>query len=282
MQGKAATPPGLAPTTVRDRCPELVRRLASCVVIHRAPRPWLPRATSRAQTHLFTTASSERHPMDFDVAIVGLGPTGMTLAALLAQQGRSVVVLERYPGLYNLPRAAAFDDETMRTFQKLGVAEKMLPGTNVQSGYVWVNGQDEVLLDIEYDNPGRCGWPSQYMMYQPHVETVLHELVGTLTTVEVRRGTQMIGIDQHPHYVAVTSRDAQGIERQIHARYVVGCDGGNSSVRHAIGVGIDDYGFFENWLVCDFRLRHDVPGLPSFRQVCNPEEPIAIVNIGPG
>jgi 2-polyprenyl-6-methoxyphenol hydroxylase-like FAD-dependent oxidoreductase len=103
--------------------------------------------------------------MDFDVAIVGLGPTGMTLAALLAQQGRSVVVLERYPGLYNLPRAAAFDDETMRTFQKLGVAEKMLPGTNVQSGYVWVNGQDEVLLDIEYDNPGRCGWPSQYMMY---------------------------------------------------------------------------------------------------------------------
>ena len=46
-------------------------------------------------------------------------------------------------------------------------------------------------------------------------------------------------------------------------------------------MGLDDYGFFENWLVCDFHLRREVPGLPTFRQVCNPAEPIAIVNIGP-
>lgn len=217
-----------------------------------------------------------------DVVVVGYGPTGMTLSALLGQQGVSVVAMERYEGLYNLPRAAAFDDETMRTFQKLGVAEKMLPGTNVQRGYVWVNGREDVLLDIEFDNPGRCGWPAQYMMYQPHIETVLHELVETLPTVEVRRGTQVTGIDQHPDHVKVTTRDAAGTEQQVRARYVVGCDGGNSTVRNAIGVGLDDYGFFENWLVCDFRLRHDVPGLPTFRQVCNPAEPIAIVNIGPG
>ena len=57
---------------------------------------------------------------DYDVAVVGYGPTGMTLAALLGQLGRRVVVLERYTGLYNLPRAACFDDEIMRTFQKLG------------------------------------------------------------------------------------------------------------------------------------------------------------------
>ena len=62
-----------------------------------------------------------------DVAIVGYGPTGMTLAALLGRAGHSVVVLERYPGLYNLPRAACFDDEIMRTFQKLGVSERGAP-----------------------------------------------------------------------------------------------------------------------------------------------------------
>src|SRR5215217_4561920 len=149
-----------------------------------------------------------------DVVVVGFGPTGMSLSALLGQQGVSVLAMERYEGLYNLPRAAAFDDETMRTFQKLGVAEKMLAGTNVQRGYVWVNGREDVLLDIEFDNPGRCGWPAQYMMYQPHIETVLHELVETLPTVEVRRGTQVTGIDQHPDYVTVTSRDAHGSEQQ--------------------------------------------------------------------
>ncbi|MCF7553631.1 bifunctional 3-(3-hydroxy-phenyl)propionate/3-hydroxycinnamic acid hydroxylase [Pseudonocardia sp. WMMC193] len=219
--------------------------------------------------------------MDFDVAIVGLGPTGMTLAALLAQQGRSVVALERYPGLYNLPRAAAFDDETMRTFQKLGVAEKMLPGTNVQSGYVWVNGQDDVLLDIQYDNPGRCGWPAQYMMYQPHVEQVLDELLRSSPAVDVRRGLTVTAVTDLPDGVQVEARHPDGSTHRVGARYLVGCDGGNGFVREHLNGVLDDYGFFENWLVCDFRLRRDVPGLPTFRQVCDPAEPIAIVNIGP-
>ena len=52
-------------------------------------------------------------------------------------------------------------------------------------------------------------------------------------------------------------------------------------IRESLRVGLDDYGFFENWLVCDFELHREVPGLPTFRQVCNPAEPIAIVNIGP-
>jgi 2-polyprenyl-6-methoxyphenol hydroxylase-like FAD-dependent oxidoreductase len=68
-----------------------------------------------------------------DVAVVGYGPTGMMLAALLGRQGHHVVVLERYDGLYNLPRAACFDDEIMRTFQKLGLVEAVMPGTVVQT-----------------------------------------------------------------------------------------------------------------------------------------------------
>ena len=182
----------------------------------------------------------------------------MALAALLGRQGRSVVVLERYTGLYNLPRAAAFDDETMRTFQKLGVAEKMLRGTNVQRGYVWVNGDDEVLLDIEFDNPGRCGWPAQYMMYQPHLESVLDELITSLPTVEIRRGMTVESVDQQDGGdVVVRATDVEGGEHLVRARYVVGCDGGNGIVRQFAGGELDDYGFFENWLVCDFQLNRD-------------------------
>ena len=48
--------------------------------------------------------------------MVGYGPVGMATAALLGRAGHRVLVLERYAGLYNLPRAAIFDDETMRTF----------------------------------------------------------------------------------------------------------------------------------------------------------------------
>jgi 2-polyprenyl-6-methoxyphenol hydroxylase-like FAD-dependent oxidoreductase len=152
---------------------------------------------------------------DFDVAIGGFGPGGMTLAALLGQHGRRAVVLERYQGLYNLPRAAAFDDETTRTFQKLGVAEKMLPGTNIQRGYVWVNGQDEVLLDIEYENPGRSGWPAQYMMFQPYVEGVLDGLVQSTPRVDVRRGLTATAITELTDAVEVEARESDGTEHRV-------------------------------------------------------------------
>ena len=217
-----------------------------------------------------------------DVAIVGYGPTGVTLAALLGQQGFRVSVLERYSGPYQLPRAAALDDETMRTFQKLGVAEKMLPGINVQPGYVWVNGENDVLLDIAFENPGRSGWPAQYMMHQPHVESVLQELVRGMSNVEVRHGATVSAVKQDGDHVEVQVGNAQGLIETVRARFVVGCDGGNSFVRRAMGAGLSDLGFSENWLVCDFDLHHEMMQLPTFRQVCNPAEPIAIVNIGPG
>ncbi|MDT0183956.1 bifunctional 3-(3-hydroxy-phenyl)propionate/3-hydroxycinnamic acid hydroxylase [Microbacterium sp. ARD31] len=217
-----------------------------------------------------------------DVIVVGYGPTGMTLAALLGLQGRRVVVLERYDELYNLPRAAAFDDETMRTFQKLGIAEKLLPGTNVQAGYVWTNGGGEVLLDIEYDNPGRNGWPAQYMMYQPHLESTLDELISSMPSVEVIHGAAVTAITEDAEGVIATAHRADGSSFEVASRFLVGADGGNGFVRTHLGSSWDDYGFSENWLVCDFALRHEVRGLPTFQQVCNPHGPIAIVNIGPG
>jgi 2-polyprenyl-6-methoxyphenol hydroxylase-like FAD-dependent oxidoreductase len=218
---------------------------------------------------------------DYDVAIVGYGPTGMTLAALLGQLGRRVVVLERYTGLYNLPRAACFDDEIMRTFQKLGLVEEISRGAEVQPGYEWINGAGETLVEFQYDNPAPGGWAALYMMFQPHIEAVLDRCDKSLPTVEVRQGVTVSGIEQDQDAVTLRGTDANGEAASVRARYVVGADGGNGVTRRTFGERIDDYGFQENWLVCDFRLRGTVLP-PRFRQVCDPAQPIAIVNIGPG
>jgi 2-polyprenyl-6-methoxyphenol hydroxylase-like FAD-dependent oxidoreductase len=212
-----------------------------------------------------------------DVAVIGYGPTGMTLAALLGQLGRSVVVLERHRGLYNLPRAACFDDEIMRTFQKLGLVEEIEPGIVAQRDYEWVNAAGETLVHIAYgDGPG--GWASLYMMYQPHLETVLDRHCKSLDGVDVRQGRRVIGLRAAGDGVELTTEGGESVQ----ARYVVGADGGGGFTRQALGIGLSDYGFEENWLVCDFRKRRPLDGVvPSFRQVCDPAQPIAIVRIGP-
>ena len=84
--------------------------------------------------------------VDADVAVVGYGPVGMVVAALLGRRGHRVVVLERYPGLYNLPRAGVFDDETMRTFATLGITERILPKLKAPQGY-WFQNDAGALMD---------------------------------------------------------------------------------------------------------------------------------------
>ena len=59
---------------------------------------------------------------EYDVTIVGLGPTGGTLANLIASNGFSVLILEREKSFYSLPRAVHFDDDIMRVFQTIGIS----------------------------------------------------------------------------------------------------------------------------------------------------------------
>ena len=64
---------------------------------------------------------------NLDVAIIGYGPVGATLAGLLGQRGCRVAVLEKSEEIYPLPRAFAIDHEAMRVFQQLGIAEALAP-----------------------------------------------------------------------------------------------------------------------------------------------------------
>jgi flavoprotein hydroxylase len=214
---------------------------------------------------------------DVDVAIVGAGPVGLTLAVLLAQLGRSVVVLERFPEPYRLPRAVHFDDEVGRLLQSCGVGDQVRAVSEPAEVYEWRNGAGTTLLRFGRIGTGPAGWPFSSMFCQPELEATIEARVDELASVEVRRGVTVDSLEQHDGVVTLGCGDGT-----VTARYVVGCDGANSTVRDLLGVDVDDRGFFYDWLIVDVHLDEPRVFDPINLQVCDPARPTTVVSGGPG
>ncbi len=113
-------------------------------------------------------------PFDCDVLVVGLGPVGAALGALLVDESLSVIAIDKETDVYPLPRAARFDHEIMRLFQQLGVADEVAKHARGAPAYEFRNAAGEVLMRFELDR-GRSpsGWPASFMSHQPGLENAL-------------------------------------------------------------------------------------------------------------
>jgi 2-polyprenyl-6-methoxyphenol hydroxylase-like FAD-dependent oxidoreductase len=239
-----------------------------------------------------TGAAADRD-VDVDVAIVGAGPVGLVLAILLAQRGRSVVVLEQWPDPYPLPRAVHFDHEVGRIVQSCGIGDEVRAISEPADVYEWRNGQGTTLLRFGRAGASMSGWPFSSMFCQPDLEALLQARAASLAALEVRRGVRVHGIEQYDDHVVVDQLpvhvdpghrlveqpDGAG---SVRARYVVGCDGANSTVRTLLGIGVDDRGFFYDWLIVDVILDEPTVFDPPNLQVCDPARPTTAVSGGPG
>jgi 2-polyprenyl-6-methoxyphenol hydroxylase-like FAD-dependent oxidoreductase len=227
--------------------------------------------------------------VDADVAIVGYGPVGQALSALLGRAGHRVAVFERYATNYPLPRAVGFDGYAMRLFHQLGIDDDIAAEIAPAETYEWFGADGEPVLEIDMTTPHPSGWADSYLFYQPTLEEGLDRAAQESPSVQLERGWIAETVAQQHDYAELALRraDSNGDSpsadsRKLRARYVVGADGANSVVRQSSGIQQTDFGFAEHWLVLDVRP-HDVAALgdiPRLAQRCDPHRPCAMIANG--
>ena len=225
--------------------------------------------------------------MSCDVVIVGYGPVGMMQAALLAQRGLRVIVVERFPARYPLGRAGHFDGETFRTFQHLGIADNLELLVRPMLQWQLVTGEMEVLATIKLGESG-AGWKDSYLSYQPEFEVVFDAKARELG-VRVFMGLNAVSVEQDEQRVRLrveASDDSIGVPVRdkhkgqscvIDAAFVLAADGAKSFIRDALGIERRDLGFKANaQLVIDFEHSdpdRELASLPEVFQILDIARP---------
>ena len=95
-----------------------------------------------------------------DVAVIGAGPCGITMANLLAVYGVRAVVIDAQPGIYEYPRAVGIDDESLRTYQSIGIVGRLLEDIVQNTPIRYYTSWGRLMAHVE-PSVRPFGWPRQ-------------------------------------------------------------------------------------------------------------------------
>ncbi|MFC7492997.1 MULTISPECIES: bifunctional 3-(3-hydroxy-phenyl)propionate/3-hydroxycinnamic acid hydroxylase [unclassified Nocardioides] len=215
--------------------------------------------------------------MDADVAIVGAGPTGLALANLLGQLGLSVVMLERSArgSEVSYPRAVGIDHDALRTFQTIGLVDRMLPDIVQNTAVKFFAADGSLLADIPRQAEGgrRGGWFGRNMFMQHLADRVLADGIERYPHVDLQREAEVFALDQLDEFVRLGVRDVRtGESREVCASHVVGADGARSTVRRLANLPLEGDTYEEPWLILE--VSNDPWDAPYSSFLCDPARPI--------
>jgi 3-(3-hydroxy-phenyl)propionate hydroxylase len=202
--------------------------------------------------------SGPRPTLDAQVAVVGAGPVGMSLAGRLAQQGVSVLLLEQHPTHTGEgSKALCMQRETLEIWARLGIGEEVARrGVQWNLGRTYFRGRE--LFQIRLPDSQRDHFPPFVNINQTEVEEMLLARLREIPGVDLRWSHRAVAISQDGEGVTLRCATPEG-EASLRVGYLVGADGAHSSVRHIMGMGFPGHSFPDLFLICDIRARLPFP-----------------------
>lgn len=211
-------------------------------------------------------ASGRRWP----VVVVGAGPTGLTVANWLGKAGIPTLVIERNPSTVGEPRAVSLDDEALRLMQAIGVIDALYPTLAADYGSRYFTPDRKPFAEIApTERPN--GYPKRNGFRQPVLEGLLRDHLARHPSVETWFERTVESLEQDADGVTLQVGGPDGRTIPVQAEWVVGCDGGRSTVRRLLGYELVGTTYKERWLIVDIRDTGD-PARSS-AVFCDPARP---------
>ena len=211
-----------------------------------------------------------------DVAIVGAGPVGCTVAILLGMYGVDTVLIDRSDEILPYPRAVGMDDEALRVFQTAGVVDALLDEMIQNVSLKMFTARGERFADV---HPGtrEFGWYRRNVFMQQLAEATLRVHLMRFPNVATRLGSEVTSHRQGAQGVTLTVTDRDGSVHEIEARYCVASDGGRSKLRDFLGVTLLGNTHPIKWLVVD--VRNADLNAPYTALHCDPRRPNVCIHL---
>ena len=207
------------------------------------------------------------------MAVIGYGPTGATAANLLGQLGLKVLVIERDPDVYGRARAISTDEEVMRVWQSVGLADRLQQDMLPDRPLNFVDADGVPFIDLKITSRG-TGHPPQQFLYQPAVDHVLREGVARFPNVDVLLEHECLRVVAKGDEVELMLADLRtDTFKRFRASYVIAADGGSSPTRGQLGVGYTGRTYGERWVVIDTKVLKEWECHDRLRFHCNPARP---------
>lgn len=196
-----------------------------------------------------------------DVAIIGAGPTGLSLACQLVRHGIDFVIVDKNEGLTPYSKAIGVQARTLEIYEQMDLARKAVErGAIAGKARLLEGGEMRAELDFSNIGEGLSPYPYMLLLEQSKNEQLLYEYLQDHGR-EVRWNTQFESLTQTKTGVTGNVKTGGGASEIIEAPFLVGCDGAKSFARHAAGLEFEgstlERMFFVADVQVDWKFSHD-------------------------
>ncbi|HEU5198041.1 MAG TPA: FAD-dependent monooxygenase [Ktedonobacterales bacterium] len=193
---------------------------------------------------------------DTEALVIGAGPTGLFMAAELIRRGVACRVIDKAPAPSSTSKALALQSRTLEMFDQVGIIEEILePGLKAGAVNIHADGQRIIQMSMnELHGP----YPFILCLPQNQTERILNQHLERLGG-QVERQRELIGFTQDDAAVTATLRHADGHEETLTTRWLIGCDGAHSAVRHTLNMPFNGVPYPEAFALADVKLDWPLP-----------------------